>query len=161
MEKLLIIDAYAVIYRAFYALPKLVTKKGEIVNALYGFLLVFLKEIKDLNPDYIVACFDSSKPTFRHKEFRAYKAQRPETPKDLSDQIPKVKKILEMFSVPIFEKQGFEADDIIATLAFEVNSFKDKEHLEVVILSGDLYLLQLAKDNIKICVLQTGVNDAV
>ncbi len=79
-KKLMVVDSHALIHRAYHALPPLKSEKGEVVNAVYGFLLVFFKAIKDLNPDYIVAAFDLPEPTFRHEEFEDYKAQRPEAP---------------------------------------------------------------------------------
>ncbi|MDP2967572.1 MAG: 5'-3' exonuclease H3TH domain-containing protein [bacterium] len=116
-ERLLIIDSNSIIHRAYHALPRLTTKKGELVNAVYGFLLVFLKAIKDFQPDYIVACFDFPAPTFRHEKYKEYKAKRPKVPEELYQQIPKVKEVLEAFDVPIFEKERFEADDIIGTIS--------------------------------------------
>src|SRR4030042_5182480 len=107
----IIIDSNSVIHRAFHALPPLTTKKGELVNAVYGFLLVFLKAIKDFQPDFIAACFDYPAPTFRHKKFKDYKAKRPPAPKELYKQIPIIKEILKTFRVPIFEEKGYEADD--------------------------------------------------
>jgi len=104
-KRLIIIDSNSIIHRAFHALPLLTTKKGELVNAIYGFLLVFLKTIKEFQPDFIVACFDFPAPTFRHKKFKEYKAKRPPVPKELYSQIPKIKEILKVFSVPIFEKK--------------------------------------------------------
>ena len=114
---LIIIDSNSIIHRAYHALPPLTTKKGELVNAVYGFLLVFLKAIKDFRPDYIAAAFDFPAPTFRHKKFKEYKAKRPPAPEELYQQIPKVKEVLKSFNVPIFEKEGFEADDIIGTIS--------------------------------------------
>jgi len=100
--KLVIIDGNALIHRAYHALPLLTTKKGELTNAIYGFLLVFLKAIREFQPDYIAACFDLPAPTFRHKKFPSYKVQRPKTPEELTEQIPKIKRVLEAFSVSIF-----------------------------------------------------------
>lgn len=160
---LLIIDAHAVVYRAYHALPHLTTKKGELVNAVYGFLLLFFKVMREMKPDYIVACFDLPGPTFRHKQFEQYKATRPKAPNELREQIPKIKQILKSFAVPIFEKQGFEADDLIGTLASraaEVQSSK-KEKIETIILSGDLDLLQLVNENTKVYALKRGIKDAI
>ncbi len=115
-KRLIIIDCNSIIHRAFHAIPPLATKKGELVNAVYGFLLVFLKVIREFQPEYIAAAFDFPAKTFRHKEYKEYKAKRPSTPESLAQQIPKVKEILATFNVAIFEKEGFEADDIIASL---------------------------------------------
>src|SRR4030042_5172167 len=93
-KRILIIDANSIIHRAFHALPVLTTKKGEMTNAGYGFLLVFLKAIKDFHPDYLAACFDLAAPTFRHKRYKDYKAKRPKAPEELYQQIPIIKKVL-------------------------------------------------------------------
>ncbi|PIP24698.1 MAG: DNA polymerase I, partial [Candidatus Nealsonbacteria bacterium CG23_combo_of_CG06-09_8_20_14_all_36_125] len=100
-KRLIVIDSNSIIHRAYHALPPLTTKKGELVNAVYGFLLVFLKVIREFQPDYIAATFDFPAPTFRHKKYKEYKAKRPPAPEELYLQIPKVKEILKGFSVPI------------------------------------------------------------
>ncbi|MBU4481758.1 hypothetical protein KKH59_05645 [Patescibacteria group bacterium] len=172
-KRLIIIDSNSVIHRAFHALPPLTTKKGELVNAVYGFLLVFFKAIKEFQPDYIAACFDMPGPTFRHKKYKEYKANRPPTPKELNNQIPKVKEILEGFNVPVFEKQGFEADDIIGTLALRAAKFSRPEgarlappaggaaKIKNIIISGDLDLLQLVDEQTEVYILRKGVKDTV
>lgn len=160
-ECFIIIDGNALVHRAYHALPPLTTQDGTIVNAVYGFLLVFFKAIKDLRPDYIAATFDLPAPTFRHKKFKGYKAQRLKTPEDLSRQIPKIKKVLESFKVPIFEKEGFEADDLIATIAKKVSRKQTKPQLEVYILTGDSDIFQLVDDNIRVYFLNKGVKQTV
>ena len=104
----MIIDSDALLYRAFHALPPLTTKRGEQTGAIYGFLLTMFKAVKEFNPDFIVACFDFPAPTFRHKKFKAYKGKRPPMPKELSQQVPKLKEILKVLNIPIFEKEKFE-----------------------------------------------------
>lgn len=151
---LIIIDSNSVIHRAFHALPPLTTKKGEVVGAVYGFLLVLFRAIKDFQPDYIAACFDFPAPTFRHQKFKEYKAKRPKAPEELYSQFPKVKEILNAFNIPIFEKEGFEADDLIGTIAF-------LSPVEVIILSGDLDALQLISNKIKVFTLKKGVKDTI
>lgn len=158
-KKLLIIDSNSLIHRAFHALPLLTTKKGEIVNAVYGFLLIFFKAIKDFEPDYIAACFDVPMPTFRHKKYKEYKAKRPPAPKELYEQIPKVKEVLGVFGVAVFEKEGFEADDLIGTIAENVFKKKRSPLLETIILSGDLDALQLINSRTKVYGLRKGVKD--
>src|SRR4030043_874438 len=116
-KKLILIDSNALIHRAYHALPPLTTKKGELVNAVYGFTSVLLNVLNRFKPDYIAATFDLKEPTFRHKEFKDYKATRVTAPDDLYEQIPRVKEILEALNIPIFEKEGYEADDLIATFA--------------------------------------------
>lgn len=160
-KRLIIIDSNSVIHRAFHALPLLTTKKGEIVNAIYGFLLVFLKAIKEFEPDFIAACFDFPAPTFRHKKFKEYKAKRPPTPKEIYEQIPKVKKVLEAFDVKILEKQGFEADDIIGTISKKFPKKQIYPGIETIILSGDLDTLQLVDKHTKVYLLKKGVKNTV
>jgi len=158
-KRLIIIDSNALIHRAYHALPPLSTKKGEIVNALYGFLLVFFRAVKELKPDYIAAAFDVPAPTFRHKKFKEYKAKRPKAPDELYSQIPKVKEFLKAIGVPIFEKEGFEADDIIGTIAKTASKKLAYPKPEVIILTGDLDTLQLIDKEIKVCTLKKGVKD--
>ncbi|MCX6760768.1 MAG: hypothetical protein NTZ84_01500 [Candidatus Nealsonbacteria bacterium] len=158
---LIIIDSNSVIHRAYHALPPLSTKKGEMVNAVYGFLLVFFKAIKEFHPDHIVAAFDLPFPTFRHKKFKGYKAKRPPAIKELYDQIPRVKEVLRAFNVLILEKQGFEADDIIGTVSQKFSQEQKKSKRDVVILSGDSDVLQLVNKNTKAFLLRRGVKDTI
>jgi len=160
-KRLIVIDSNSVIHRAYHALPHLTTKKGELVNAVYGFLLVFLKVIKEFRPDYIAACFDFPAPTFRHKKFKEYKITRPPAPKELYQQIPKIKEILKGFNVPIFEKEGFEADDIIGTIAHLAPKRQIIPEIETIILSGDLDTLQLIDDYTKVYFLNKGVKETI
>lgn len=158
---LIIIDSNSVIHRAYHALPPLTTKKGDLVNAIYGFLLVLFKAIREFQPDYIAACFDFPAPTFRHKKYKKYKAKRPLAPEELYQQIPKVKEILNAFNIPVFEKEGFEADDIIGTI---VNLAPRKQiipKLDNIILSGDLDTLQLVDSQTKVYNLKKGVKDTI
>ncbi len=142
MEEILLIDSNALMYRAYHGLPPL-KHEGEIVNALYGFFLILTKVIDDLEPDYVVAAFDRKEKTFRHDMFEDYKAQRPDMPEDLVSQISLIKKGLSKFNIPVLDKKGFEADDIIATLAN-----KWKKDKKIIILSGDRDLLQLVNENV-------------
>ena len=160
-KRLIVIDSNSIIHRAYHALPPLTTKRGELINAIYGFLLVFLKAIRELQPDFIAACFDFPAPTFRHKKFKAYKAKRPPAPEELYQQIPKVKEILKAFDVPIFEKEGFEADDIIGTIAKKAPRKQIMPKIETIILSGDLDTLQLVSPQTKVYSLRKGVKDIV
>lgn len=142
MEKLLLIDSNALIYRAYHALPPL-KHEGELVNAVYGFFLILTKALEGVEPDYVVATFDRKEKTFRHEEFEDYKAQRPDMPEELVEQVPLIKEGLQKFNIPVLEKKGFEADDIIGTLAK-----KWKSEVKVVILSGDRDLLQLVDESV-------------
>lgn len=158
---LLIIDSNSIIHRAFHALPPLSTSKGEMVNAVYGFLLMFFKAIKEFHPEYIAATFDVKGPTKRHEKFVAYKAKREKAPNELYDQIPKVKEILEAFHVPVFEKQGYEADDLIGTISKKAEQKQIHPPLEIVILSGDMDALQLVNEHTKVFTSRKGLQDSV
>jgi len=160
-KRLIIIDGNAVIHRAFHALPPLTTKAGQLVNAIYGFLLVFFKVAKEFQPDFIVATFDAPGPTFRHQKYQPYKATREKAPQELYDQIPKVKEILESFNIPIFEKPGLEADDLIGTISKKAPKKQILPEIETIILTGDMDALQLVDKNTKVYVLRKGVKDAV
>ena len=149
----LILDSSAILYRAYYALPKLKTKKGQLINAIYGFLLVFLKSVKDFHPAYIAATFDFPAPTFRKKIYNEYKATRKKMPDELKSQIPVVKKILSIFGIPLLEKKGYEADDIIATLS---SHFKESD-IQKIILTGDQDLLQLIQPDTSVYLFKAGI----
>ena len=157
METLIIIDGNSVIHRAYHALPDLLAKGKGKVNAVYGFLLVFLKAIDDFNPDYITVCFDTKPPTFRHKKFGEYKAGRKKAPQDLYDQIPMIKEILETMDVAIFEKPGFEADDLIGTIANKALQKQAVPEIHAIIVSSDFDVFQLVNNNIKVYNLIKGV----
>ena len=160
-KRLIIIDSNSIIHRAYHALPPLSTKKGELVNAVYGFLLVFFKVLREFKPDFVVATFDFPAPTFRHQEFKEYKATRPKAPDELYNQIPKVKEILKSFNVPIFEKEGFEADDLIGTISRLAPKKQILPEIETIILSGDLDTLQLINQQTKVYLLKRGVKDTI
>lgn len=157
MEKrLIIIDSNALLHRAFHALPPLTTKTGQETGAVYGFLLTLFKAIKDLNASHIVACFDTKAKTFRHERFESYKAQRPLTPSGIVSQIPIAKEVLEAFGIPVFAKEGFEADDLIATICRLAEN-----DAEIYIVSGDLDNLQLVNERVKVYTLGKGIKDTV
>lgn len=158
-KKFLIIDTNSILYRAFHALPPLKTKKGELVNGIYGFLLVFLKVLKAFQPEFVVATFDLPYPTFRHQEFKEYKAQRPSQPQELYQQLNKVKEVLEAFGVPIFEKPGFEADDLIGTLTSKFGKKQIFPRAEIIVLSGDLDTLQLVDSQTKVWTMKKGLKE--
>jgi len=158
-KKFILIDSNAIIHRAYHALPPLTTRKGEIVNAVYGFTSVLLNVLNRFKPDYIAATFDLKEPTFRHKEFKSYKATRVKAPDDLYEQIPLVKKIVEAFNIPVVEKKGYEADDLIATFARKTE--KIHPDVEVIIVTGDLDTLQLVDDKVKVFALRKGMSDSV
>ena len=158
-KTLVLIDSHALIHRAYHALPPLNTGKGELVNAVFGFTSILLKVLKELQPDYIAAAFDMAAPTFRHKEFDDYKATRAKAPDELYAQIKRVKDVLAAFNIPVFEKEGFEADDILGTIAHQVKTKNQK--LKTVIVTGDLDTLQLVNDKVNIYTLKKGIKDTI
>jgi DNA polymerase I len=147
----LLFDGHAVIYRAFYALPKLTDPQGRVVNAVYGFTRILLTAINEFQPKYLAVTFDHRKPTFRHKEFKDYKAQRPEMPDELQPQIPLVKEVVSALNIPQFEQEGYEADDLIGTLSYlldhDPKKLKADEDLLSIVVTGDKDLLQIVDDN--------------
>ncbi len=145
-KKFLLIDGNAFCYRAFYAVRKLTTSQGQPTNAVFGFVAMLNKLLSEHRPDYLAVAFDLKAPTFRHHRFAEYKIQRKPMPDELSVQIPVIKKVLAAYRIPIFEKKGYEADDIIATLASKLNS----RNLEILIVTGDKDILQIVSDNIKV-----------
>lgn len=158
---LIIIDGNAILHRAYHALPPLTTEKGEPISAVFGYLLAFFKAIKELQPDYIAATFDLPAPTFRHKIFKDYKSTRPKTPEEFYLQIPKIKEILKGFNVPIFEKEGYEADDVIGTIACLAVKRPTLPKIETIILSSDLDILQLVNAQTKAYFLRQGVKNII
>lgn len=159
MKKLILIDGNALVHRAFHALPPLTSPQGVVVNAVYGFAAILLKTIKDLKPDYLAAAFDLAGKTFRHEEFEDYKAHRVKGPDELYAQIGMVKDLLRAFGVAIFEKEGFEADDLIGSVAEQAKKIND---LQTIILTGDLDTLQLVEDEkVLVYTLRKGMSDTV
>lgn len=159
MKKLILIDGNALVHRAFHALPPLTSPKGIVTNAVFGVSSILIKTIKEMKPDYIAAAFDLKGPTFRHDKFAEYKAHREKAPQELYNQIPLVKEVLTAFGVPIYEKEGYEADDLIGTLVMKA---KNKKDTQTIIATGDLDALQLV-DGKKVVVftLRKSVNDTV
>ncbi|MBI5766111.1 hypothetical protein HZA71_02670 [Candidatus Falkowbacteria bacterium] len=158
-QRFAIIDSNALIHRAFHALPPLATKEGVLTNAVYGFTTILLKTIKDLKPDYIAATFDMAAKTFRHTEYEQYKAHRVKQPDELYAQIPLVKEVLKAFNINVFEKEGFEADDLIGTIA-HLKSV-DRSDIETIIVTGDQDTLQLVDDNTKVLSPHKGMSETI
>jgi DNA polymerase-1 len=157
-NKLILIDGNNIAYRAFYALPQTIaTSAGIMTNAVYGFTTMVLKLIEDNKPEYIIAAFDSKAPTFRHELFKEYKAQRIKMPDELILQFPLIKEVLETLNIKCIEYEGFEADDIIASLT---SKLKD-DFGEILVVSGDKDILQLVGGNIKVMALKKGMTDTV
>lgn len=158
-KKLVLIDGNAIIHRSYHALPPLSTKTGELVNAVYGFSSTLLSVIANFKPEYIVATFDLAGPTFRHKEFADYKATRVKAPDELYAQIGRVKEVVRAMGIPIYEKEGFEADDVIGTI---VRQCEDNcPDVENIIVTGDLDTLQLVNGKTKVWTMKRGLTDAV
>ena len=155
MEKLLILDSNSLMNRAFYALPPLTNSEGIHTNAIYGFTNMLLKLKEDIKPDYIVAAFDRKAPTFRHIEYEDYKAGRKKMPPELGEQFPLMKELLELLAINIYEIDGFEADDIIGTVA----RIAQENNIEVYIVTGDKDALQLATKTTKIVITKKGVSE--
>ncbi|MDO8658106.1 MAG: 5'-3' exonuclease H3TH domain-containing protein [Candidatus Levybacteria bacterium] len=163
MSKLVLIDGNAILHRAFHALPPLTSTDGQQANAVYGFFSMFLRIIDETKPDYIVTCFDRPKPTFRKELYVEYQAHRPKMDDNLVPQIGIVHEVLEKMKVQIFELDGYEADDVIGTLAkqaCQVQSSKFKvQSLETIIVSGDRDLLQLVNSHVKMLSPVTGITN--
>ncbi len=145
-KRLVLVDGSSYLYRAYYALPPLKSPKGKPTGAIYGFIRMISSLMRDLSPEYIAVAFDIPGKTFRHEKYEEYKANRKETPDDLKIQIPEIKKLIKLWGIKILELPGYEADDIIATLAKK----GEKEGYEVIIVTPDKDMMQLVDENIKI-----------
>jgi len=157
-KKFILVDSNAIMHRAFHALPPLTTKRGEVVSVVYGFTSVLLRIIKDLKPEYIACAFDVSGGTFRDKIFADYKKGRKKPDQEFYDQIESVKEIVRAMNIPIFEKAGFEADDVIGTLARKISREKD---VEVFIATGDMDALQLIEGQVKVYAFKKGISETI
>lgn len=144
--RLYLIDGHSLCYRAYYAIRQLSNSKGEPTNAIYGFLTMLLKLMREETPDYMGVCFDRPEQTFRHKKFDAYKAHRKPMPEDLVEQMEPIKSLCKAYRLVVFEKPGFEADDVIGTLACQ----GAHEGLDVFIVTADKDAMQLVNDQIRI-----------
>lgn len=157
-KKLVLLDAHAIIHRAYHALPDFSSSTGEPTGALFGLSTMLIKIIQELKPDYIAACFDLPKPTFRHEVYAEYKGGRAKTDDALVEQLKKSRDVFAAFSIPIYEAEGFEADDGLGTI---VEQLKNKP-IDIVIASGDMDTLQLV-DGKRVCVytLRKGIQDTI
>jgi DNA polymerase I len=145
--RLLLVDGNALVHRAYHALPPLTVKSsGEIVNAVYGFSSMLIKAINDLKPTHFAVAFDRKAPTFRHELYDQYKAHRPPMPDDLASQLGRVREVVRSFRIPIFEMDGYEADDILGALSQQAS----QKELDTVILTGDADMMQLVSDRVKV-----------
>lgn len=157
-QKFLILDGNALIHRAFHALPStMITKEGIPTNAIYGFVSAFLKVLNDIEPEYVAVCFDVKKETFRNEIYKEYKANRIKQPDELYAQFPHIKEVVECFNIKIFEKEGFEADDVIGTICKKF----DNTNIETIILTGDKDTLQLVDKDTKVYTFKTGISEVL
>lgn len=158
-KRLVLLDAHAIIHRAYHALPELTTPNGEPSGALYGLSSMLLRIIDDLEPDYLAACYDLPKPTVRHEAYEDYKGTRAKIDDALIAQLKGSRKIFEVFGIPVFDKEGFEADDLLGTIA---HILKDQKNIEVIIASGDMDTLQLIDGKrVQVYTLKKGLNDTI
>ncbi len=156
-ERLVLLDTHAIIHRGYHALPEMTSPQGEPVNAVYGLATMLMKAVKDLAPDHIIAAYDLPGPTHRHDVYKEYKAKRPKIDDALISQIKRSRDLLEAFSIPLYESPGFEADDVIGSIALAA-----KKQFDVVIVSGDMDTLQLVdKDSVQVFTLRKGIQDTV
>ncbi|TSC64394.1 MAG: DNA polymerase I [Parcubacteria group bacterium Gr01-1014_91] len=156
-RRIVLLDTHAIIHRAYHALPDFTGPTGAPTGALYGLVAMLLKIITDLKPDYIAACYDLPKPTIRHEAYADYKGTRIKTDDALVAQIKESRKVFEAFSIPTYEREGFEADDLLGTIAEEI-----KETADVIIASGDMDTLQLVDDErVRVYTLKKGINDTI
>lgn len=158
MSKLIIIDGNAILHRAYHAYPPLTNNKGQVINAAYGFFSMLFSIITDQKPEYLAVCFDMAAPTFRKELFVGYHANRIKLPEDFVPQIVLVHEFLEKMKVSIFELEGYEADDLIGTLATKAVLTKN---LEVIIVTGDRDMLQLVNKNVKVLMPLLGITKTV
>jgi len=157
MERLMLLDGFGLVYRGYYALPPLTTSKGELVNGVFGFCSIVLRGFADLRPDYVAVAFDLSGPTFRHEQYADYKATRTRMPDDLAAQFPKVREVVAALRIPVYEQQGYEADDAIGTLTLQAEA----ANVETTIVSVDLDMLQLVSDRTRLMTTRSGVENTV
>jgi DNA polymerase-1 len=156
-RRLLLVDAYGLIYRAFHALPPLTNSRGQLTNAAYGFTSILLRTMADVDPERAIVAFDAPGTTYRHERFPAYKAQRPSMPDELRSQVPIVRDLVAALGLPLLEATGYEADDVIGTIA----TTAERDGWEVHIVSGDLDMLQLVTKKVHLMHTAKGGADAI
>ncbi len=158
-KTLVLLDAHAILHRAYHALPDFASPSGEPTGALYGVVAMLLSIVEQLKPDYVVACYDLPEPTYRHEAYKDYKAGRSKTDDDLVKQIERSRDIFDVFGIRIFEQAGFEADDLLGTIAHQL---KDNKDLNVIIASGDMDTLQCVdKKRVQVYTLRKGIKDTI
>lgn len=161
----LLFDGHAVIYRAYFGLPPLSDSRGRMVNAVFGFSRILLSALNEFSPEYLAVTFDHPRPTFRHKQFEDYKADRPTMPDDLQPQIPIVKEIVSTLGIPQFEMEGYEADDLIGTLSYQLDHCPERLNVDqdilTIIVTGDKDMFQLVDDNTHVWLPGRGKSDDI
>lgn len=156
-EKVVLLDSHAILHRAYHALPDFSSSKGEPTGGLYGLSMMIISIIKEFKPDYILAAFDLPKPTYRHEAYTDYKAGRKKSDDELVSQIKRAYEFYKAFNIPVLEKEGYEADDVLGTLSDQL-----KKDYDVVIASGDMDTLQLVDGNkVKVFTLKKGIKDTI
>ena len=151
LNKIMLLDGHSLMNRAFYGLPVLSNSAGEYTNGVLGFLNIMLRYVEEEQPTHLLVAFDRKEPTFRHLQYKEYKGTRKPMPEELREQIPRIKEVLTSMEIPVITQAGIEADDILGTIGHEA----EKEGFDVVIVSGDRDLLQLATDKVKIKIPKT------
>lgn len=157
MKRLVLVDGNALLHRAYHATPPLTTSKGELINGVYGFTSMLLKSLNDLKPDFIAIAWDKKAPTFRHAAYTQYKATRGPVDDGLSSQYGRVHEVVDALNIPEFSLDGYEADDLIGTLAYQ--AIGKEKNLEVIILTGDKDIMQVIEKNIKILMPRKSLSD--
>ncbi|MDE6635826.1 MAG: DNA polymerase I, partial [Lachnospiraceae bacterium] len=157
MGKLLLMDGHSILSRAFYGVPELTNSKGLHTNAVYGFLNILFKVIEEEQPEYITVAFDVKHPTFRHEMYSEYKGTRKPMPAELHEQVPVLKELLRAMNVTVVEKPGFEADDLLGTMA----RIAEGSGCNVTIVSGDRDLLQLVTEKVTLRIPKTKAGKTV
>ena len=160
-NRFVLIDAFALVFRAYYALPPTLTRDGQPIQAAYGFASALLGAIKTLEPEYLAVGMDLPKPTLRHKEYVEYKAHRAPMPEDLTPQIPYAKKILQVMNIPTYAVEGYEGEDVIATIVAKSKIQNPNVKMDSIIVTGDLDLLQLIDGQTRVYSMARGINQAV
>jgi DNA polymerase I len=156
---IVLIDAHAVLHRAYHALPEFVSPTGEPTGGLYGTTTFVLKVVKDVKPDYLIACYDLPGATFRHDSYKEYKAGRAKADDALVSQMKSSRALYEALGIPIYDHPGFEADDMLGTI---VEQLKDRKDVRVVVASGDMDTLQLVSgEQVVVYTLKRGLNDTI
>jgi DNA polymerase-1 len=157
-NKIVLLDAHAIIHRAYHALPDFQTREGKATGALYGLSAMIISIVDQLKPDYLIACYDLPKPTFRHHAYEEYKGTRKKTDESLVEQLKESFDIFDAFNIQTFSKEGYEADDILGTFA---EKYKKDKNNEIIIASGDMDILQLVDENVKVYSFKKGVKDTI